>query len=164
MADAPRADVKRNRSGAEVRQGVARRNKRNLAWVSALPECEIGDFQIVPLTTARQLRSEGREMKHCVALYADRCFRGLARVFSIRDLFGHRVATASLIWRDDYWHLEQVKGAMNGNVLEGVETFFDGESTMTEMEPTDLHFVSQTLLQSYRSAWEERNRENLRPA
>lgn len=164
MANAPRADVKRNRSGAELGQGIARRSKRNLAWDSALPECEIGDYQVVPLTSSRQLRAEGREMKHCVARYADLCFRGLARVFSIRDLFGHRVATASLIWRNDYWHLEQVKGVMNGNVLDCVETFFDGESTMTAMEPTDLYFVSQTLLQSYRSAWEERNRENLRPA
>lgn len=42
------------------------RKKRNLQWESALAECEIGDFLIVPLTTSQLLRAEGLAMRHCV--------------------------------------------------------------------------------------------------
>ena len=130
--------------------------KRNLQWESDLSECEIGDYLSVPLTNSRQLRAEGRAMKHCVGHYDELCHQGLARVFSVQDLSGNRVATASLIWRDDYWHLEQVRGHENAEVLEIEETFFNGNSTVTQREPSDLYFVGQEILQRYRSAWSER--------
>ena len=133
--------------------GTKRKKKRNLEWVSDLPECEIGEYLIVPLTTSRQLRAEGRVMKHCAGHYDELCHRGLARVFSIQDLSGNRLATASLVWLDDYWHLEQVKGRGNADVLESEETFFNGNSTVTQLEPTELYFVGQEILQRYRSAW-----------
>lgn len=136
--------------------GTKSKKKRNLEWESDLPECEIGDYLIVPLTTSRQLRAEGRAMKHCVGHYDELCHRGLARVFSIQDMSGNRVATASLIWLDDYWHLEQVKGHENAEVQESEETFFNGNSTVTQLEPTELYFVGQEILQRYRSAWSER--------
>lgn len=133
-----------------------RKKRRNLEWASDLPECEIGDYLIVPLTTSRQLRAEGRAMKHCAGHYDELCRRELARVFSIRDLSGNRLATASLIWRDDYWHLEQIKGHGNAEVLESEATFFNGNSTVTQLEPTELYFVGQEILQRYRSAWGDR--------
>lgn len=132
-----------------------RKKKRNLQWVSDLPECEIGEYRIVPLTTSRQLRAEGREMNHCAGHYDELCHKGLARVFSIQDLSGNRIATASLIWLDDYWYLEQVKGYGNAEVLEGEETFCNGHSIITQLEPTELYFVSQEILQRYRSAWSD---------
>ena len=155
------ADAKENRVHPDFLNslfglGTKRKKKRNLEWASDLPECEIGDYLIVPLTTSRQLRAEGRAMKHCAGHYDELCHRGLARVFSIRDLSGNRVATASLIWLDDYWHLEQVKGHENAEVLESEETFFNGNSTVTQLEPTELHFVGQEILQRYRSAWSDR--------
>lgn len=129
------------------------KKKLNLEWASAVLRCEIGDYLILPLTTSRLLRAEGRAMKHCVGHYDELCHKGLARVFSVRDISGHRVATASLIWRDDYWHLEQVKGHENAEVLESENTYFDGNSTVTELAPTELYFVGQEILQRYRSAW-----------
>ena len=133
-----------------------RRKKRNLDWTSDLAECVIGEFVIVPLTTSRQLRAEGRAMRHCVGQYDEICHKGLARVFSIRDLSKKRMATISLLWRDDYWHLEQIKGRQNVDVLESESTFFDGNTTVTLLEPTELHFVSQEVLRRYRRAWSER--------
>lgn len=138
--------------------GNKRKKKRNLEWVSDLPACEIGEFLIVPLTTSRQLRAEGRAMKHCASHYDELCHREQARVFSIRDLSGNRLATASLIWLDDYWHLEQVKGHENAEVLESEETFFNGNTTVTQREPTELYFVGQEILQRYRAAWSDRLR------
>jgi hypothetical protein len=155
------ADTKENGAHPDVLNslfglGTKRKKKRNLEWASDLPECEIGDFLIVPLTTSRQLRAEGRAMKHCAGQYDELCHQGLARVFSIRDLSGNRVATASLIWLDDYWHLEQVKGYENAEVQESEETFYNGNSTVTQLEPTELYFVGQEFLQRYRSAWSDR--------
>jgi len=129
------------------------KKKRNLEWTSDLLMCEIGDYLILALTTSRQLRAEGRAMKHCVGHYDELCHKGLARVFSVRDISGHRIATASLIWRDDYWHLEQIKGHENAEVLESENTYFDGNSTVTKLAPTELYFVGQEILQRYRSAW-----------
>ena len=100
-------------------------------------------------------------MRHCVGQYDEMCHKGLARVFSIRDLSNKRMATISLLWRDDYWHLEQIKGLQNADVLESESTFFDGNTTVTLLEPTELHFVSQEVLRRYRSAWNERLRASL---
>ena len=133
------------------------KKKRNLEWESDLPECEIGEYRIVPLTTSRQLRAEGREMNHCIGRYDELCHTGMVRAFSIQNEFGTRVATASLIWRDDYWHLDQVKGRANAAVVEDEEIpLFNGDSTVIHIEQTDLYFVAQELLQRYRSAWGER--------
>lgn len=95
-------------------------------------------------------------MRHCAGTYDELCHNGLARVFSIRDLDGHRLATASLIWREDYWHLEQVKGLRNAEVLESESTFFDGNSTVTLLEPTELYYIGQEILRRYRCSWSDR--------
>lgn len=131
------------------------KKKRNLVWESDLTECEIGEFLIIPLTSSRHLRAEGRMMRHCVGTYDELCHKGLARVFSIRDLSGHRLATASLIWREDYWHLEQIKGLRNAEVLESESTFFDGSSRVTLLEPTELYYIGQEILLRYRCAWSD---------
>lgn len=130
------------------------RKKRNLHWESDLAACEIGDYQIIPLTTSRLLRAEGRVMRHCVRNYDELCHQGRARVFSMRDLAGRRVATASLIWRDDYWHLDQIKGPRNAEVLESECTFFDGDSTVALIEETEVYYVGHEVLRLYRQAWD----------
>jgi|GEM_PF-1458757 len=135
---------------------TASKKKRNLVWESDLTECEIGEYQILPLTSSRQLRAEGRTMKHCARHYDEMCHKGLARIFSICDSSGNQVATALLVWIDDYWHLDQIKGYQNAEVLESQETYFDGDSTVTWLEPTELYFIGQEILQRYRSAWSNR--------
>lgn len=156
------ADTKENRMHPDFLNslfglGTKRKRKRNLEWESDLPVCEIGDYLIVPLTTSRQLRAEGREMRNCAGRYDEMCHQGLARLFSIRDMADSRIATASLLWRDDYWHLDQVKGFANEEVLECDETpYFNGQSNVVRIEPPELYFVGQELLQRHRSAWSGR--------
>lgn len=135
------------------------KKKLKLEWGSDLGECEIGGYWIVPLTTSRHLRAEGRAMRHCVGTYDELCHKNLARVFSVRDADGNRVATLSLIWRDDYWHLEQIKGHRNAEVLESEDTYYDGNSTVTVLEPTELYYVGQEVLRQYRQAWSDRLQE-----
>lgn len=52
-------------------------------------------YEIVPLDTGRKLYDEGREMKHCVASYAEDVIKGVSRIFSVRKA-GTRVATFEL--------------------------------------------------------------------
>lgn len=133
-----------------------KKKKRELVWDSALPAIEVGDYQVIPLTSSWALRQEGRAMQHCVASYAERCFSGQARVFSIRDLAGKRLATMSVVYNDDNWYLEQVQGLANSDVSNSEEVYYDGERTVTQLDKTDMHYVAYDVARCYRKAWEER--------
>jgi len=43
------------------------------------------------LTNSEQLRIEGAALRHCVASYADRCYRGMSRIWSLRSWQGDKV-------------------------------------------------------------------------
>lgn len=65
-------------------------------WTAAgwggLSVCELGAtavvWQIEELRTGMALRAEGRALRHCVATYVRRCFRGLASIWSLRSATG----------------------------------------------------------------------------
>src|SRR5260370_34053193 len=48
-------------------------------------------WQMIELTNSAQLRTEGAALHHCVASYADRCCRGMSRIWSLRFRRGERV-------------------------------------------------------------------------
>jgi hypothetical protein len=48
-------------------------------------------WQLMELTNGAQLRTEGTALRHCVASYADRCWRGASRIWSLRVHRGERV-------------------------------------------------------------------------
>jgi hypothetical protein len=48
-------------------------------------------WQLMELTTGAQLRAEGTALHHCVASYADRCWRGASRIWSLRVRRGEKV-------------------------------------------------------------------------
>jgi hypothetical protein len=48
-------------------------------------------WQMIELTNSAQLRSEGAALHHCVASYADRCFQGMSRIWSLRFRRGEKV-------------------------------------------------------------------------
>jgi hypothetical protein len=50
-------------------------------------------WQMVELTNSAQLRAEGAAPNHCVASYADRCCRGMSRIWSLRFCQGERSTT-----------------------------------------------------------------------
>ena len=92
-------------------------------------------------------------MQHCVATYIDICRVDIASVFSVRDAISEQsVATLSLIWIDNYRHLDQLKGLRNTEVAIHDAIYFDGEEAVIDIEMTELYFAAQELLQRYRSA------------
>jgi len=42
------------------------------------------EWQLIELTSGAQLRTEGSALHHCVASYADRCWQGASRIWSLR--------------------------------------------------------------------------------
>jgi hypothetical protein len=48
-------------------------------------------WQLMELTNGTQLRTEGTALHHCVASYADRCWRGASRIWSLRVQRGEKV-------------------------------------------------------------------------
>ena len=48
-------------------------------------------WQLIELTNGAQLRTEGTALHHCVASYADRCWRGASRIWSLRVHRGEKV-------------------------------------------------------------------------
>lgn len=47
-----------------------------------------GRWQFVELTSSEGLRAEGKALRHCVASYASRCWRGASRIWSLRLIRG----------------------------------------------------------------------------
>ena len=48
-------------------------------------------WQLMELTNGAQLRTEGTALHHCVASYADQCWRGASRIWSLRVHRGKKV-------------------------------------------------------------------------
>lgn len=127
-----------------------KRPGRNRRWISLLESYEAGDYLVVPLTSASDLRDEAWLMSHCVGRnYPTWCKNGFIRVFSIRDLDGRRMATASLVfdYKRNRWCVEQCKGFANREVC-----WIDGEAS-------DLLFVVEDMARLYQKAFELTGRD-----
>lgn len=155
--------------------------KRQRAWDSLVEtyESEIGQFNVIPLTSSSALLEEGIEMFHCVGKYDRACHQGLKRVFSIRDRHDERAATLALIFRDDNWQIEQIKGNGNWEVCLSERSYIrdvwgnhefdctdmdhcahsyiemDGEQEIYETDYSDLYCLAHEVRDKYRMAWAE---------
>lgn len=93
-------------------------------------------------------------MNHCVGRrYHHWCHVGAVRVFSVRDLDGRRVATASIYYDfdEDRWRIEQCKGIGNSEVCEALVAA-DELSVCHQL--SEIHFVVQELAVLYQRAQE----------
>lgn len=76
----------------------------------------IGEFEIVPLRSGRDLHLEGVAMHHCVGSYSSDVRRGYSRIFSLRR-YGRRIATVEIAGtKSGYPSLAQVRGPCNARV------------------------------------------------
>lgn len=90
-------------------------------WDPYIRRIEWGGYVFVALTTAAELKEEGKTMQHCVADYDENCRDGTYRIYSVREKkSGLRIATCSLECTADgdelTWELDQVKGIRNAEV------------------------------------------------
>lgn len=124
--------------------------KLRLSWSSVLAACEIGEYQVIPLTSSAELREAGSAMRHCIGSHDVLCAAGTYLVFSIRNLDNKRLATMSLVFDQFGWHLDQIKGLGNAEVIYTEGTFYSGERTETIRECSDLYYIAQEILRQCR--------------
>jgi hypothetical protein len=83
---------------------------------------QVGDYEIVPITSNRDLYREGRALHHCVATYAGRVSSGGSYFYSVRKQ-GERVATVELYRSfdsDKRLAVRQMRGPCNAAVSKDV--------------------------------------------
>ncbi|WP_407702911.1 MBL fold metallo-hydrolase [Thiorhodovibrio frisius] len=97
--------------------------KKQQHWSPVLEAQKIGQFQIVPLTSSKQLGSEGWHMMNCVADYSNACKNDEYRVFSIRNISGKRLATLGLTRKNNQWFVDQCFGPRNSAENANLELF-----------------------------------------
>lgn len=116
-------------------------------WPSMISDMIIGDYLIVPLRTAKMLKSEAYNMNNNSDQFIPGCTTNENCAFSIRNHFGFSQATLILSYDDEGWRLEKCYGPSNTNVLEEVLEFFDeNDIAQTEYYPTDLYYVAYEII------------------
>jgi len=120
--------------------------KLRYRWPCPLVAQEMGDFFVVPLTSSRELASEGWNMQHCVATYDSNCANGIYQVFSIRDLLGNRIATLGLTYGPNGWKVDQCLGLSNVEVMLKPVEWIQGDGIQESRDDfTDLHYLAQEV-------------------
>lgn len=126
--------------------------RRSRKWNCALSEIIIGEYLIVPLTSAKMLNSEGYRMSNCCRDYAGQCADLKYCLFSIRTRSGERLATLGLKNDRGYWCFDQCFGPANTEVLEETHEFIDEDGVpQTECYPTELYYVAHDVVRMINS-------------
>lgn len=116
-------------------------------WRSTLPQLEIAEHLIVPLTSGAALWEDAVDMKHCADIYVERCLGGRWQLFSVRDLSGRRQATVAytLPLDSDIWRFVEVAGRANrqvsDDVLGAVASLSLGINIIQVEPPEDTHYA-----------------------
>lgn len=116
-------------------------------WDCPLPTLKIDEYEIVPLTSAKQLKSEGYHMNNCCKDYTHQCSTGEYCIFSIRDFAGNRVATLGAINDDGYWQFDQCLGDSNSNVIDEFTEHMDSQGKIhLEWSHSELFYVANEVI------------------
>ncbi|MBM9604178.1 PcfJ domain-containing protein [Desulfopila inferna] len=116
-------------------------------WTCPLSEEIIGDYFIIPLISAKMLKSEGYLMDNCCRDYLELCEVQKYRIFSMRNLSDERVATLGLRNDNGYWCFDQCFGPSNADVLEETIEYLDEDAELqTEVLPSDLYYVAHEVV------------------
>jgi hypothetical protein len=120
--------------------------RRPNKWKCKLPETLVGDYFIIPLTSAKSLKSEGYMMNNCCRDYIRQCMELKYCLFSIRRRTGERLATLGLAYDEDYWRFDQCFGPSNTEVLEETKTYLDEDGEFQqETFATELYYVAHEV-------------------
>ncbi len=128
-------------------------------WTCKLPETFVGEYLIIPLTSAKLLKSEGYQMNNCCRDYVDQCAEMTYCLFSIRSRSGERLATLGLNHSEGYWRFDQCFGPSNTEVLEETRTYLDEDGEIQEeLFATELYYVAHEVARLMNSAGWQKNR------
>jgi hypothetical protein len=131
--------------------------RRPNKWKCKLSETLIGEYCIMPLTSAKLLKSEGYQMNNCSRDYLDQCAELTYCLFSVRSRVGERLATLGLNCTEGHWRFDQCFGPSNTEVLEETRTYLDEDGEIQEeLFATDLYYVAHEVARLMNSIeWQE---------
>lgn len=112
--------------------------KEKNSWESPLPRTRVGNYNFVPLVTARMLKSEGYMMKNCAHDYTEVCAIGHYIMFSVRDLNENRIATLGYKFESEAWVYDQCSGVDD----EYEDIFFEKVVYCTDDNGDDCEFYN----------------------
>lgn len=116
-------------------------------WKSQLSETIVDQFLVIPVTSAKMLRSEAYWMNNCCQDYAGQCVNLEYNIFSIRSRSGERFATLGVINDNGYWRFDQCFGPSNSDVLEEISEYLDEDDVLQEERfPTELFYVAHEVV------------------
>lgn len=122
-------------------------HKRSRNWNCPIQEVQLGTHTIIPLTSPREVKSEGYMMQNCVRDYIGRCRDGCYLLFSIRTLAGNRIATLGATKRHGRWYFDDCLGGQNSEVLEQTfEDYDDNGCPVFETEYTEIFSVAHDII------------------
>jgi len=122
-------------------------------WKCPLPAVKIDEYEIVPLTSAKQLKSEGYHMNNCSKDYTHQCSIGEYSIFSVRDFAGNRVATLGAVNDDGYWQFDQCMGHSNRNVIDEFTEHMDSQGKIhLEWSHSELYYAANEVIRLLNAA------------
>ena len=120
--------------------------KQQSKWKCKLSEMFIGNYLVMPLTSAKLLKSEGYLVNNCCREYMDKCAELTYCLFSIRSRPGERLATLGLINSGGYWRFDQYLGASNSEILEETRIYLDENGDLLEeTTASELYYVAHEV-------------------
>lgn len=125
---------------------AASSGRKSGKWECRLSETLVGEYSIIPLTSAKMLKSEGYLMNNCCRDYISQCEEREYCVFSIRRRTGERIATLGLKNEQGRWCFDQCFGPSNTDVLHGIISFLDDDGVLqTESFSTGIYYVAHEV-------------------
>ncbi len=120
--------------------------KQSRKWKCHLPETFVGEYLIIPLTSAKMLKTESNIMNNRYRDYIGQCMESRYCLFSIRSRVGEHLATLGLVADEGYWRFDQCKGPSNTEVLEETQQYLDEDGELQEEWcATELYYVAQDV-------------------
>ena len=121
-------------------------------WECILPEMLIADYSVIPLTSAKILKSESYWMQNCCREYTYMCADLRYCIFSIRNRFGERLATLGLAKEGAYWNFQQCFGPQNTQILESIREYTEEKGLIhAEWSSTDLYDIAHEIVRMMNS-------------
>ncbi len=133
--------------------------RRPRKWKCQLSEMLIGRYLIMPLTSAKLLKSESYHMNNCCRDFLEQCAELTYCLFSIRSRSGERLATLGLTCRQGSWRFDQCFGPSSTEVLEETRTYLDEDGEFQEESfATELYYVAHEVARLMNSAgWQKKS-------
>lgn len=105
------------RNAAEWKADTVRMEMyQDLMWESALPQIQVDNWTVEPVTDAWSLHRLAISQRHCADRFVEGCLAGKDRIFEIHNHEGKTVATLRLTLDNGSWFVGDIRGFANATV------------------------------------------------